>query len=160
MIYSIQKPTLSDIEEMRALVSIEVERGVILERSTDEMANAIRSYHIARENPSKENEKGKIIGFCALYVYSSTLGELRSLIVDEKHRGKGIANTLIESVKKEAKELGLSEILVLTYREKLFQKLGFAIIDKALLPNHKIWADCIKCKHFPICDEVALIAKV
>ncbi|WP_066386525.1 N-acetyltransferase [Helicobacter himalayensis] len=157
--YSIQKPTLSDIEEMRALVSVEVERGVILERSIDEMANAIRSYHIARENPSEQNKKGKIIGFCALYVYSSTLGELRSLIVDEKHRGKGIASTLIESVKKEAKELGLNEILVLTYKEKLFQKLGFVIIDKAL-PNHKIWADCIKCKHFPICDEVALIVKV
>ena len=30
-------------------------------------------------------------------------------------------------------------------------------IQKELLPEHKIWADCIKCKHFPICNEVSLI---
>ncbi|MFC3867972.1 N-acetyltransferase [Helicobacter equorum] len=153
MAYLIEKPTIKDIPQMRALVSDEVRRGVILERSEDEMANAIRSYHIVRDN-------GDIVGFCALYVYSSTLGELRSLIVKENHRNKGIASALIESIKQEARDLGLQEVLVLTYKEKLFQKLGFVIIDKKLLPNHKIWADCIKCKHFPICDEIALIAKV
>ncbi|WP_394997514.1 N-acetyltransferase [uncultured Helicobacter sp.] len=153
MAFLIEKPTLKDIPQMRALVSDEVRRGVILERSEEEMANAIRSYHIVRD-------EGEIVGFCALYVYSPTLGELRSLIVRESHRGRGIASVLIESIKAEAKSLGLSEVLVLTYREKLFEKLGFVIIDKTLLPNHKIWADCIKCKHFPICDEIALIAKV
>lgn len=153
MAFLIEKPTLKDIPQMRALVSDEVRRGVILERSEEEMANAIRSYHIVRD-------EGEIVGFCALYVYSPTLGELRSLIVRESHRGRGIASALIESIKAEAKSLGLSEVLVLTYREKLFEKLGFVIIDKTLLPNHKIWADCIKCKHFPICDEIALIAKV
>ncbi|PHQ55600.1 MAG: GNAT family N-acetyltransferase, partial [Sulfurimonas sp.] len=30
-------------------------------------------------------------------------------------------------------------------------------IPKESLPEHKIWADCIKCKHFPICNEVSLI---
>ncbi|HHD83733.1 MAG TPA: GNAT family N-acetyltransferase, partial [Campylobacteraceae bacterium] len=30
-------------------------------------------------------------------------------------------------------------------------------IPKEALPEQKIWADCVKCKHFPICDEVALI---
>ena len=153
MAFLIEKPTLKDIPQMRALVSDEVRRGVILERSEEEMANAIRSDHIVRD-------EGEIVGFCALYVYSPTLGELRSLIVRESHRGRGIASVLIESIKAEAKSLGLSEVLVLTYREKLFEKLGFVIIDKTLLPNHKIWADCIKCKHFPICDEIALIAKV
>ncbi|WP_395003531.1 N-acetyltransferase [uncultured Helicobacter sp.] len=153
MAFLIEKPTLKDIPQMRALVSDEVRRGVILERSEEEMANAIRSYHIVRDGE-------EIVGFCALYVYSPTLGELRSLIVRESHRGRGIASALIESIKAEAKSLGLSEVLVLTYREKLFEKLGFVIIDKTLLPNHKIWADCIKCKHFPICDEIALIAKV
>lgn len=153
MAFLIERPTLKDIPQMRALVSDEVQRGTILERSEDEMANAIRSYHIVRDG-------GEIVGFCALYVYSPCLGELRSLIVRESHRGRGIASTLIESIKLEARNLGLSEVLVLTYKETLFQKLGFVIIDKTLLPNHKIWADCIKCKHFPICDEIALIAKV
>jgi len=33
-------------------------------------------------------------------------------------------------------------------------------IDKKDLSNQKIWADCIKCKHFPVCDEIALIKKM
>lgn len=165
--FSIERPNLSDIPQMRKLVQKEVQKGVILERSEDEMANAIRSYHIIRANGIKElnkdqgdkkAERNDIVGFCSLYIYSGTLGELRSLIVDEKYRNLGIASALIDSIKNEGKALGLREILVLTYQESLFKHKGFAIIDKAKLPNHKIWADCIKCKHFPICDEIALIA--
>ena len=68
MAFVIEKPTLKDITQMRALVSDEVKRGVILERSEEEMANAIRSYHIVRDG-------GESVGFCALYVYSSSLGD-------------------------------------------------------------------------------------
>ena len=120
MAFLIEKPTLKDIPQMRALVSDEVRRGVILERSEEEMANAIRSYHIVRDGE-------EIVGFCALYVYSPTLGELRSLIVRESHRGRGIASALIESIKAEAKSLGLSEVLVLTYREKLFESYRITV---------------------------------
>lgn len=167
--FNIERPSLSDIPQMRKLVQREVQKGIILERSEDEIANAIRSYHIIRVNGIKQahtQQKNKnlkhndIVGFCSLYIYSNTLGELRSLIVDENYRNLGIASALIDSIKNEGKMLGLREILVLTYKESLFKHKGFAIIDKAKLPNHKIWADCIKCKHFPICDEIALIARL
>lgn len=149
------KPTLTDIKEMRNLVSVEVKNGVILERSEDEMANTIRSYIVA-----KNKQNGEIAGFCALYVYSVDLAEVRSLVVKDSYRGSGLGSELTRRILQEGRELGVKEVLVLTYKAKLFQRLGFAIIDKSLLPNHKIWADCIKCKHFPICDEVALINKL
>ncbi|HIQ27595.1 MAG TPA: GNAT family N-acetyltransferase, partial [Sulfurovum sp.] len=57
--------------------------------------------------------------------------------------------------------LGVEEdVLVLTYLPAFFEKLGFSEISKELIPEHKIWADCIKCIHFPICNEVALVFKV
>ena len=31
---------------------------------------------------------------------------------------------------------------------------------KESLPEHKIWADCIKCIHFPVCNEIALVYKL
>jgi len=46
--------------------------------------------------------------------------------------------------------------LVLTYRQRLFENFGFNVIAKETIPDTKIWLDCIKCKHFPICDEIAL----
>lgn len=150
--FKIIKPTLKDIPLMREIVSVEVKNGTILERSEDEMANAIRSYHLAVKEDSKE-----IAGFCALYIYSSHLAEVRSLVVQSQFRHQGIATKLIISAIDEAKNLGIKQILTLTYRARLFQRLGFDIIEKSFLPNHKIWADCIKCKHFPICDEIALL---
>lgn len=155
MAFEFIKPKLADIAEMRNLVSVEVKNGIILERSEDEMANTIRSYIVA-----KDKQSGEMAGFCALYVYSVDLAEVRSLVVKDSYRGSGLGSELVTRALQEGRELGIKEVLVLTYRAKLFQRLGFAIIEKSLLPNHKIWADCIKCKHFPICDEVALINKL
>ena len=57
----------------------------------------------------------------------------------------------------EASTLGIQKVLSLTYKQSFFERLGFVEIPKESLPEHKIWADCIKCKHFPICNEVSLI---
>ncbi len=151
MSFRIIKPILSDIPNMRNLVSLEVQNGVILDRSEDEIANTIRSYKAIK------NEFDDIVAFSSLYIYSMTLGEIRSLIVREDCRRKGLATLLINSLTDDANNLGLKEVLVLTYKREVFEKLNFKEIDKAKIPNHKIWADCIKCKRFPVCDEIALI---
>ena len=149
--FKIIKPKISDIPNMRNLALKEIQNGVILDRSQDEIANTIRSYKAIKD------DNGNIIAFSALYIYSMTLGEIRSLVVKEDFRRKGLASKLINSLIEDAKDLGLKEILVLTYKREVFEKLDFKEIDKEKIPNHKIWADCIKCKRFPICDEIALI---
>ena len=185
----------------------EVEKGLILPRSLEEMAKNIRSYVIAttqaqggidgegieaegitsekiiagenegiesrgeknsaektREEKAKEvkitagKKLGeKIIGFCALHIYTPTLAEIRSLVVAEGYRHRGIAQNLVAKNIDEGLALGLKEFLVLTYRPNLFKILGFEEIEKDKIPNHKIWADCIACKHFPTCQEIALL---
>ena len=148
------KATLSDIPAMQELVVSEVKDGVILNRSEDEVATNIRSYVLAKN-------EGKIVGYTALHVHSKRLAEIRSLIVDEKYRGQKVGQHMVEFTLNEAKELGVEEdVLVLTYLPLFFEKLGFTEINKELIPEHKIWADCIKCIHFPICNEVALIYKI
>jgi amino-acid N-acetyltransferase len=145
-----RKATLQNIEDMQKLVYPEVESGIILERSADEMATNIRSYVLAYE-------KDLLVGFCALHIHTSTLAEIRSLIVREAYRGKRIGEGLINYCVHEATNLGLTQLLSLTYKKSFFENLGFVEIPKESLPEHKIWADCIKCKHFPICNEVSLI---
>ena len=44
-----KKPTLRDIPAMQKLVAPEVETGVILSRSNDEIATNIRSYFLAMD---------------------------------------------------------------------------------------------------------------
>ncbi len=138
---------------MQALVRPEVEGGIILERSEDEIANAIRSYVIARDDD-------EIVGFCALYIFDSALGEIRSLIIKQSYRGKGIGRQIVEYALQEAKELGLKRVLALTYQRDFFLRLGFVEVPKEEIPDQKVWVDCIKCKHFPICDEISLIKTI
>ncbi len=144
------KAKLSDIPKMQELVIPEVEAGIILVRTADEIATNIRSYILAKE-------EGALVGFCALHIHTDSLAEIRSLVVREDKRGKGIGESLIAKALDEAKSLGLQKVLSLTYKQSFFEKLGFVEIPKESLPEHKIWADCIKCKHFPICNEVSLI---
>lgn len=146
----ITKAVLSDIPKMQKLVAPEIESGVILMRTDDEIATNIRSYFLAKDSD-------ELVGFCALHIHAPSLAELRSLIVKESHRGQKIGQKLIESSLDEGKALGLEKVLSLTYKQSFFEKLGFVEIPKESLPEHKIWADCIKCKHFPVCNEVSLI---
>lgn len=148
------KAKLSDIPQMQSLVAKEVKEGVILNRSEDEVATNIRSYVLAKEGE-------KIVGYTALHIHSKRLAEIRSLIVDEAYRGQHIGQRMVKFTLDEARTLGVEEdVLVLTYLPGFFQHLGFKEIDKEVIPEHKIWADCIKCIHFPVCNEVALIYKI
>ncbi|WP_026944201.1 GNAT family N-acetyltransferase [Helicobacter rodentium] len=176
----IAPPLLADIPKMREIVRLEVERGVILERSTEAMANMIRSYRVVWEEESAlknlENApKAKLkleskklselknpimLGFCALHIHSLELAEIRSLVVAPFAQRLGAGSALILDCEREGKTLGIKEILVLTYKRVLFEKLGFQEISKENIPNQKIWADCILCKHFPLCEEIALIKKI
>ena len=145
-----RKATLKDIASMQALVAPEVESGLILLRSDDEISTNIRSYTLACDGNT-------LVGFVALHIHTPYLAEVRSLIVDGNYRGERIGTTFIEKTLSEGRELGLQKVLSLTYEPKLFERIGFVEIPKESLPEHKIWADCIKCKHFPICNEVSLI---
>lgn len=148
------KAKLADIPAMQELVASEVKEGIILDRSEDEVATNIRSYVLAKVN-------GRLVGYTALHIHSPRLAEIRSLIVDEDYRGRHIGQKLVQFTLEEAKDLGVKEdVLVLTYLPDFFAKIGFKEINKEGIPEHKIWTDCIKCIHFPVCNEVALVYKI
>ena len=146
------KAVLSHVQYMQKLVQPYVDDGTILMRSADEIATNIRSYTLAFNDDV-------LIGFSALHIHTVQLAEIRSLIVDANFRDKGVGKELVSLGLQEGEILGLKEVLVLTYKQAFFEKLGFLEIPKESLPEHKIWADCIKCKHFPLCNEVSLIKK-
>jgi amino-acid N-acetyltransferase len=151
--YNFFKPDVTNIKNMQILVLDEVKNGNILPRDEDEMATTIRSYTAVKIGK-------KIVGFVALHIHSLVLCEIRSLIISSQYRNLGLGKQLIQKAINEAKLYKLKEILVLTYKEKLFLDFNFKIIQKESIPNSKIWADCIKCKYFPKCDEIGLMLKI
>ena len=144
------KPTVADITKMQDIVREEVDKGKILLRTADEMATTIRSYTVVEVD-------GKMAGFTATHIHSPRLAEVRSLVVGKDFRGLKLGKQLVESCIKEAKEYGIEQLLSLTYEQGFFESCGFRVISKEEIPEHKIWADCISCKQFPICDEIAMV---
>ncbi len=117
------KPDVSHITAMQELVKEEVENGIILLRTEDEMANTIRSYTVVEVD-------GEIAGFTALHIHSKRLSEVRSLVVSKKFRGLKLGKKLVEACIEEAKKIGLKQILSLTYQKGFFESLNFREIEK------------------------------
>jgi amino-acid N-acetyltransferase len=148
------KAKLNDIPAMQKLVADDVKNGIILQRSEDEVSTNIRSYVLAKDGE-------RVVGYAALHIHSIRLAEIRSLIVSSEYRGLDIGKRIVLFTLEEAKDIGVQEdVLVLTYLPEFFTKLGFMEIPKDTIPEHKIWTDCIKCIHFPVCNEISLVYKL
>jgi len=149
----IRKAKVQDIPAIRKLIEPYGKSGAMLPVSLSEIYDRIRSFVLF------EDVGGAIVGVAALHISWDDLAEIRSLAVTKEYKKRGIGRKLVTRCLQEAKELGVGRVFVLTYLPEFFKKLGFTEFDKAKLP-HKIWTNCLKCVHFPDCDEVALIRKI
>jgi len=75
------------------------------------------------------NEAGDIVGAGALHVMWEDLAEVRSLIVRDDQRGKGVGHLIVEALLTRAKSLGVARVFCLTFETDFFAKHGFAEIS-------------------------------
>lgn len=147
----IRKARLADVKVIHRLIAEQARGGHILARPLSELYSQVRDFLVIEDDAS-----GEVLGCGALQVVWEDLAEIRSLAVKEISQGQGMGTRLSEALLREAREMGIKQVFVLTYRVSFFERLGFRQMDKGLLP-HKIWADCIRCTKFPECDETALV---
>jgi len=69
---------------------------------------------------------GKLVGCCALQVYSKRLAEVRSLAVAPDYQDRGVASKLVECCIQRARERGIRELFAVTSQTSFFGRLGFA----------------------------------
>ena len=69
---------------------------------------------------------GKLVGCCALQVYSKRLAEVRSLSVAPDFQDRGVASKLVECCIERARERGIRELFAVTSQTSFFGRLGFA----------------------------------
>ena len=95
----------------------------------------------------------------ALEIFTDKLGEVRSLVVADEVKGKGIGRLLVQRIIEETRMLGLKRLMALTYVPGFFHKLGFKTVSKDMLPE-KVWGICIKCYKYNNCDEIAVLLEL
>ena len=150
--YGIRKAVNSDVKETQKLINHFAQEGLMLPRSQGELYDNLRDFHVC-------HVEKKIVGVCALHVVWENFAEIKSLAVASEYQGQGIGSFLIEASMQEAASLGIGRVFTLTYRPEFFEKFGFRLVDKDILPQ-KVWGECIKCVKFPDCNEVAMVYEV
>ncbi|MCX8070116.1 MAG: N-acetyltransferase [Thermodesulfovibrionales bacterium] len=148
----IRKAKISDVKAIQELININAKKEQMLPRALNDIYENLRDFYVCEE-------KGKVVGVCALRILWEDLAEIRSLAVVEEWKKRGIGKKLVSLCLNEAKELGIKKVFALTYQTEFFKKLNFKEIHKKKLPQ-KIWGDCLRCPKFPDCDEHAVIIKV
>lgn len=148
----LRKAKILDIKQIHSLINQYAKKDLMLPRSMNEIYETMRDFWVYVRN-------NRVIGCAALHVSWSKLAEIKSLAVGNKYRNRGIGTQLIQVCLKEAKDIGVRQVFVLTYNPQYFRRFGFRRVKNDTLP-HKIWAECINCPKFPNCKEVALIKDI
>jgi len=147
---SIEKPTISNVEQIKKIVDYFAKKQDILPRPIEDITERIREFVVAKDNDI-------VIGTSSLRLYYPDLGEIRTITVCDKYQHKHIGKMLVDFEISEAKKLNVKYLFALTFRKRFFERMDFKLIDKKELPLKKIWEDCIKCPFFPDCKEEAMI---
>ena len=135
--------------EVQRLITTFADRDQMLHRSLSELYENVRDFLVVESG-------GQVVGCAALHVTWKDLAELKSLAVSEEHQGLGYGRALIESCLAEAVVVGVPKVFALTYVPALFEKLGFSLVDRSLLPR-KVWTECVFCPKFADCGEIAVL---
>lgn len=148
----LRKARISDITDIHRMINHYADKGLLLPRPLGELYEHLRDYSVLVHNAGDDS----FVGVCGLGICWDDLAEIKALAVSEDYQGRGAGAMLVKSCIEEARGIGLKRLFTLTYVPDFFLKLGFDKVDKAELP-HKVWADCLKCPKFPLCDETALL---
>jgi amino-acid N-acetyltransferase len=144
-----RKAVMHDIPLILGLINAYAAKGIMLARTEFELSEAIRDFSVVRQGET-------LLGCGALHFYTPTIGEIRSLAVDEKAKTKGVGRMLVEALVEEAVVYELDAVFAFTYVVDFFSKVGFHVVERGALPL-KAWKDCLRCPKFQACDEVAMV---
>jgi len=146
----VRKANMADVKDIHALLLSTAGEGMLLPRSLTQLYSHVRDFFVMR------GADGALIGCGALSIIWEGLAEIRSLLVAPACRGLGYGRLLVRACLDEAPQLGLQRVFALTYQVAFFERQGFSVVSKDVLPQ-KVWVDCIHCAKFPDCDETAVL---
>ena len=75
-------------------------------------------------------QEGRIIGCCALQIYSQRLAEVRSLAIDPDFVRSGVGSLLVEACQQRAEERRVKQVMAVTSAVGFFEKNRFSTFRK------------------------------
>lgn len=149
---TIRPAAIGDVPYIHHLLEIYAAQGNLLPRTMNELYRHLRDFFVVEVN-------GQVGGCGALEIFTESLGEVRSLVVDDAWKGQGFGKMLVQRIIEEARVIGLKRLMALTYVAPFFHKLGFNTVAMDTLPE-KVWGICVKCYKYNNCDETAVLLEL
>jgi amino-acid N-acetyltransferase len=137
-----------DGQAIHAMIAANMTAGHLLPRSLDDIEEHIERFVVAVDEAT-------VVGCAELAPLSDTVAEVRSLVVDESHRGQGIGGTLVTAVADGARTHGFLTLCAFTHQPSHFMRVGFSIVPHVWVPE-KIAHDCAACSQFRRCGQYAV----
>ena len=145
----VRSANTQDVPAMHKLLEYYASKGNLLPRSTADLFHHLRDFYLVEVD-------GQVVATAGLEIFTADLGEVRSLVVDPDFQRHKLGRQLCLRLIDEARAIGLSRLMALTYVPQFFHQLGFNTVEIATLPE-KVMNVCRVCYKFNRCDEIAVI---
>jgi len=145
----IRAATTADASAIHTLIDTHVADGHLLPRRRDEIAAHTSRFLVAVQ--------GRRVVACAdLAPLSRHVAEVRSLVVSNEIRSRGIGRRLVDELASRAAAWGFETLCAFRHVAGYFVRMGFSIVPHTWLPE-KIDADCRSCALFRSCGQYAVM---
>lgn len=142
----------SDVGGIQILLNHYASMGELLPRTKTDIIANLEHFRVIREND-------EVIACGALENFTPELAEVRSLMVNDTIKNRGLGRRIVLELLKIAEQRQVKRVMALTYVPIFFHKLGFKTVDKSIFPE-KVWGICVNCYKFNNCDEIAVLLEI
>jgi amino-acid N-acetyltransferase len=141
--------TTADAVAIHELILDHLEEGHLLPRELEEIIVRVDRFVVAVH-------RDRVVACAELAPLSSTVAEIRSLVVSRQARNLGLSRRIVDELIRRATLAGFSRLCAFTHSPAYFVHMGFSIVPHVWLPE-KIVTDCHTCVHFRQCGQYAVM---
>ena len=146
---TLRRATPGDAGALHALVSTHLTEGHLLPRDLAEITRHADRFVVCERN-------GRIRACAELAPLSSSVAEVRSLVVDRALRRSGVATRLVAALRDRGRLSGFETLCAFTHDVRFFVRQGFSIVPHHWIPE-KITTNCLSCPLFRRCGQYAMV---
>jgi amino-acid N-acetyltransferase len=115
----VRRAARGDVDQITKLVAQYSAQGLMLPRTTQQVAGCIDNYVVATD------AAGHILACAALEEYSPSLAEVSSVAVATSHHGLGLGTQVVLGIERLARARNIDEIFALSLTDEFFLSLSY-----------------------------------
>jgi amino-acid N-acetyltransferase len=145
----VRRGRVDDVPAIARLITSNLAAGHLLPRSIEDLTGHASRFLVVTLGED-------VVGCAELAPLSRAVAEVRSLVVDERCRGRGLGSRIVEELQRWARRDGFSTLCAFTHHPSHFIRLGFSMVPHHWLPE-KLATDCYGCPKFRNCGQYAMV---